>query len=58
MSTVRFIYQTIEFDNMDIHLKTLRDKQQYDIKYDKQKVEGLSSANWSLLVYCGHQVKS
>ncbi len=48
MSTVRFLYQTIEFDNMDIHLKTLRDKQQYDIKYDKQKIEGLSSANWSL----------
>lgn len=49
MSDVRFIYKTIELeDNNDIHVKTLRDKQQYDIKNEENPTDGISSANWSL----------
>ena len=33
---------------MDIHVKTLRDKQQYDVKCDLNPTFGISSANWSL----------
>ncbi len=48
MSAVRFCYQTIEFDKTDIHLRTLRDKQQY---FDKDNIAenlGISSATWPL----------
>lgn len=48
MSNLQFRYQTIEFNSMDIHIRTLKDKQQYDVRYDKKAIEGLSSANWSL----------
>ena len=48
MPKLRYIYQTIEFDNMDIHVKTLKDKQQYDEKCDLNPTLGISSANWSL----------
>ncbi|WP_428026114.1 class I SAM-dependent methyltransferase [Arcobacter sp.] len=48
MSKIRYIYQTIEFDTMDIHVKTLKDKQQYDKKCDENPTFGISSANWSL----------
>ena len=33
---------------MDIHVKTLKDKQQYDEKCDLTPTLGISSANWSL----------
>lgn len=33
---------------MDIHVKTLKDKQQYDEKCDLNPTLGISSANWSL----------
>ena len=47
MSEVRYRYQTIEFGEIDIHFRSLRDKQQYpDDRVDD--VEGISSANWSL----------
>jgi len=29
VSALRIRYQTIEFENTDIHVRTLRDKQQY-----------------------------
>ena len=29
MSTLRYRYQTIEFGDIDIHLRTLRDRQEY-----------------------------
>jgi len=48
MSAVRFRYQTIEFDKTDIHLRTLRDNQQY---FDKDNIAenlGISSATWPL----------
>ncbi len=48
MTNLQFRYQTIEFNTMDIHIRTLKDNQQYDISYDKKDIEGLSSANWSL----------
>ena len=48
MSPVRTRYQTIEFDKTDIHLRTLRDTQQY---FDKDNIAanlGISSATWPL----------
>lgn len=48
MSQLCFRYQTLEFDDMDIHIRTLKDKQQYDTVYDKKEIDGLTSANWSL----------
>lgn len=48
MQKIHFRYQTIELKQMDIHLRTLKDKQQYDESYDKKIIDGLSSANWSL----------
>ncbi len=48
MKNIRFKYQTIEFGENDIHLRTLRDRQQFS---DDEKVAeklGISSATWSL----------
>jgi predicted nicotinamide N-methyase len=48
MSSLRFQYQTFEFDDFDIHVRTLRDKQQYlDIDNVADNL-GISSAQWSL----------
>lgn len=47
MSSFRVRYQTIEIENTDIHLKTLRDKQEF---YDKDNIamnHGICSASWS-----------
>ena len=46
MTHIRIRYQTVEFDNTDIHLCTLRDKQQF---YDPKGIAeslGISSAFW------------
>ncbi len=46
MTPIRIRYQTVEFDNTDIHLCTLRDKQQF---YDPKGIAenlGISSAFW------------
>ncbi|WP_428354484.1 class I SAM-dependent methyltransferase [Methyloprofundus sp.] len=48
MSLLRFRYQTIEFGDIDIHLRTLRDKQQYQDVGDIAEKLGISSAIWSL----------
>jgi predicted nicotinamide N-methyase len=48
MSSLRYRYQTIEFGNSDIHLRTLRDKQQYEDKDDIAHNLGISSATWPL----------
>jgi len=48
MSSLRIRYQTLEFADTDIHVRTLRDKQQYA---DRDKVAaklGISSATWPL----------
>lgn len=47
-SSLRFRYQTLEFVNTDIHVRTLRDTQQY---YDTDNMAhnlGISSASWPL----------
>lgn len=48
MSSLRFRYQTIEFGDSDIHLRTLRDKQQYADDFGLAAALGISSSNWSL----------
>jgi len=48
MTALRFQYQTIEFDDVDIHVRTLRDKQQYFDDNDAAHNLGISSAQWSL----------
>lgn len=48
MSSLRVSYQTIEFGDTDIHLRTLRDKQEFlDAEGIAEKL-GISSAQWSL----------
>ena len=48
MSPLRFRYQTVEFDDTDIHVKTLRDKQQYADDTGAAARLGISSATWPL----------
>jgi len=48
MPSLRFRYRTIEFGNSDIHLRTLRDRQQYADKDNVASNLGISSANWPL----------
>lgn len=48
MSTLRFRYQTLEFDDTDIHLRTLRDTQEYEDKDDKASDLNIEESNWSL----------
>jgi predicted nicotinamide N-methyase len=48
MSLLRIRYQTIEFGDVDIHIRTLRDKLQYlDVGGVAEKL-GISSATWPL----------
>ena len=48
MSDIRVKYQTIEFDKIDIHMRILRDNQQFDDENDIAKNLGISSASWPL----------
>ena len=48
MSPVRVSYQTIEFGELDIHVRTLRDKQQYADSEGEASRLGISSATWPL----------
>jgi len=48
MSSLRFRYRTIEFGNSDIHLRTLRDRQEYADDDNVASKLGISSANWPL----------
>lgn len=48
MSLLRFCYQTIEFGDVDIHVRTLRDKQQFSDDGDVALRLGISSAMWPL----------
>jgi len=47
-SSLRFRYQTLEFINADIHVRTLRDTQQYYDTDDMAHNLGISSASWPL----------
>lgn len=48
MSSVRFRYQTVEFGKTDIHLRTLRNKQEFSDDDQVAEKLGISSATWSL----------
>ncbi len=48
MSTLCFRYQGIEFDEFDIHLRCLKDKQQFSDPLCEAEALGISSAQWSL----------
>ena len=48
MALLRTRYQTIEFGDVDIHLRTLRDKQQFSDDDDVAEKLGISSATWPL----------
>lgn len=48
MKKVRYKYQTIEFGNFDIHLRTLRDTQQFYDKNNEAQKLGINSATWAL----------
>jgi len=45
---MRIRYQTLEFQNHDIHIKTLRDDQQFSDPLGEAETLGISSAQWSL----------
>ncbi len=48
MSSLRVRYQTIEFSDIDIHVRTLRDNQEFlDVDGEAERL-GISSAIWSL----------
>lgn len=48
MPPARYRYQTLEFPEFDIHLRTLRDKQQFFDPHQEAEKLGISSAAWSL----------
>ncbi len=48
MSSLRFQYQTYEFDDVDIHVRALRDKQEFSDSENIAENLGISSAQWSL----------
>ncbi|MGO1500759.1 MAG: class I SAM-dependent methyltransferase [Marinobacter sp.] len=47
-ASLRLRYQTIEFGNVDIHVCTLRDNQQFDDPDDVALKLGISSATWPI----------
>jgi len=48
MPNVRFRYQTIEFDSHDIHIRSLRDKNQFSDRDGEAEELGISSASWPI----------
>jgi len=48
MSTVRVKYQTFEFGKTDIHVRMLRDRQQFSDDDNEASDLGISSAQWPL----------
>ena len=48
MSALRIRYQTFEFGNVDIHIRSLRDKQQFEDIGGVAESLGISSATWPL----------
>lgn len=45
---MRLKFQTYEFETSEIHVRTLRDRQEFHDPLDAAKALGISSANWSL----------
>jgi ETFB lysine methyltransferase len=58
MSSLRFRYQTIEFGSIDIHLRSLRDNQEFSDDSGEAADLGISSASWPLfgIVWASGQV--
>lgn len=48
MSSLRFRYQTIELGKIDIHLRSLRDNQEFSDDHNEAAELGISSASWPL----------
>lgn len=48
MSNIRYKYQTIEFGHIDIHLRTLKDTQQFYDKNNEAQKLGINSSSWAL----------
>lgn len=48
MTTLRLRYQTIEFGDIDIHLCTLRDRQEFDDPDGVAEALGINSAVWPI----------
>jgi len=48
MATLRLSYQTIEFGKIDIHLCTLRNKQEFHDPEGTAEALGISSATWPI----------
>ncbi|HKI60595.1 MAG TPA: methyltransferase, partial [Mariprofundaceae bacterium] len=48
MALLRVRYQTFEFGDTDIHLRTLRDNQEFSDDDGEAEVLGISSATWPL----------
>lgn len=48
MTPLRYRYQTLEFASTDIHLCTLRDRQQFDDPAGIAEKLGISSASWPI----------
>ncbi len=48
MSNIRYKYQTIEFGSIDIHLRTLKDTQQFYDKNNEAQELGIHSSSWAL----------
>jgi predicted nicotinamide N-methyase len=48
MSPIRLRYQTVEFEQLDVHLRTLRDVQQFEDADGEAEALGISSAIWPL----------
>ena len=48
MTNLRLCYQTVEFGKTDIHLCTLRDKQEFDDPTGIAENLGISSASWPM----------
>ena len=46
--SLRYRYQTLEFEDFDIHLRTLRDNQEFEDPQGVAAALGISSAQWSL----------
>ena len=45
---MRLRYHTYEFDQCDLHVRTLRNRQEFDDPEDIAQALGISSTNWSL----------
>lgn len=48
MDSYRICYQTLEFNEHDIHVRSLKDKNQYSDPLGEAEAMGISSAQWSL----------